>query len=418
MALFDKVTAFAPDEKNYIAIFKSLYKSDFTLEGYLGWSEASINLMRVMYLPAKALQIMGFSDFYSMRTLTIFYSLLTLSMLLKLSSDIRFLGRSVKFWIVAGFFTPSFFLWTSLALREGFIFFSLVGIYAGIATRNTSNAKARILLILISATFLLVSKSYLYALFILSILAAVIALSLLTKEFHSRSLLILVLCLIPALLLPSISAGVLTSAWSSLEIRAVTSTSTPAQEFRGSGQTLNDLVKELRNNPILESASKITGAEDFLIKKAQKSNLDMDSGKSAERFMLRQTQPATLGNPLSMFKAAQHFLFFPAPFTDNGSLFLNLQSYESFFWYIYYALISVLIFGLLRGRYEPNLQTITATFFSVSFVFMSALIEINVGTAVRHRSVLLIGILITLAALREKSNVNERLGAQKSNLNP
>jgi hypothetical protein len=49
---------------------------------------------------------------------------------------------------------------------------------------------------------------------------------------------------------------------------------------------------------------------------------------------------------------------------------------------------------------------------------MSALIEINVGTAVRHRSVLLIGILIILAVLREKSIVNERLGAQKSKLNP
>jgi hypothetical protein len=114
--LFDKVTAFAPDENGYLAIFKNLYKSDFSLAGYLGWQEGSIYALRLVYLPAKVLNLVGFSDFYSIRLLTILYSTLTLFILLKLCSEIYILGRSAKFWIVSAFFIPSYFLWTSIGL--------------------------------------------------------------------------------------------------------------------------------------------------------------------------------------------------------------------------------------------------------------------------------------------------------------
>jgi hypothetical protein len=73
IVLFDKVTAFAPDENGYLAVFKNLYKSNFLLLDETGWQEGSINALRVIYLPAKVLNFIGFSDFYSVRMLTIFY---------------------------------------------------------------------------------------------------------------------------------------------------------------------------------------------------------------------------------------------------------------------------------------------------------------------------------------------------------
>ena len=92
----------------------------------------------------------------------------------------------------------------------------------------------------------------------------------------------------------------------------------------------------------------------------------------------------------------------PTPFVDNGSFFLNAQSYESFAWYFYYLILILLLIGLTRRRYVLNLVTLSSTLFSLGFIAMSALIEINDGTSVRHRAVLLIGILVMLATFQRK----------------
>jgi hypothetical protein len=44
-----------------------------------------------------------------------------------------------------------------------------------------------------------------------------------------------------------------------------------------------------------------------------------------------------------------------------------------------------------------------AMYFTLGFILLSALVETNDGTSVRHRSVLLIGILIMLATFRPKN---------------
>jgi hypothetical protein len=115
---------------------------------------------------------------------------------------------------------------------------------------------------------------------------------------------------------------------------------------------------------------------------------------------------ATLRDPISIVKGAFNFLFVPTPFMDNGSFFLNAQSYESFAWYLYYILLLLMIVGLLRGKYVLNFQSLTATYFSLGFIIQSALVEINDGTSVRHRSVLLIGIVIMLAIFSQKKSKN------------
>jgi len=60
--------------------------------------------------------------------------------------------------------------------------------------------------------------------------------------------------------------------------------------------------------------------------------------------------------------------------------------------------------GLIRDRYTLNLASIASSLFALGFITLSALIETNDGTAVRHRAVLLIGILVMLAAYRGKES--------------
>jgi hypothetical protein len=399
--LLDKVTAFAPDENNYIDIFKNLYNSNFSLVGYPGWPEGSINPLRAIYMPAKALDIIGFSDFYSVRLLTIFYSMLSLSLLLRLSSETKFLGRTTRFWVIAAFYMPTFFLWTSIGLREGFVFLALTGTFYGIKISLQTYTFSSIFLILISTTLLLVSRIYLYVLLILAILAALLTLSYLSKKLDWRGLKILALCMIPALIFPSISTVIIISARSNVEIESGIPIPTP--EALPGGQTLDELSAQLDNNSILGWVSKSTGLSEILEAKLDSyaTNDLVERSRNAERL---QREPANLKDPVSVVGGVFSFLILPAPFINNGSFFLNMQSYESFAWYLYYALLTFLVFGLLQRKYELNLHAIVATYFTLGFILLSALVEINDGTSVRHRSVLLLGILIMLATFREKDS--------------
>jgi hypothetical protein len=416
--LLDKVTAFAPDEKGYVSIFSNLYRSDFTLVGYLGWPESSINLLRLVYLPAKVLETVGFSDFFSVRLLAVFYSMLTLFLLSKLSTNIQILGRSSKFWIVAAFFIPSYFLWTSLGLREGFLFFGLVGTFYCIKVNTSNQRKSNIYLIIPCATLMLITKSYLYSLLILAILAAVITISFVTKKLDLGSFKLLTLCLIPCLVFPSISEKIAITASSVIENKLEdttqsgtgtgTGTSTGTSTGTGTkvffrGQTLHDLNNQLNNNPYLAWISRITGIDELIDLKSKNSYLPVDSTELSSNLIQLQAQPATFRDPISILKGVFNFLFVPLPFIDNGSFFLNIQSYESFAWYVYYLLFTTLCVRLFRGRYELNMQSLVAAYFTLGFIFLSAMVETNDGTSVRHRSVLLIGILIMLATFREKS---------------
>ena len=420
--LLDKVTAFAPDENGYITIFKNLYRSDFTLVGYLGWPEGSINVLRLLFLPAKALETIGFSDFFSVRLTTVLYSMLTLFVLFKLSSNIVILRRSSKFWIIAAFFVPSYFLWTSLGMREGFIFFALVSIFYFIKVITCDGIKASIFLIIPCTLLLLIAKIYLYALLILALLTALITLSFVRKKLDSGSLKILTLCLIPALVFPSISGNIFISAKSVIEIKlgvttatnATPTNATPTTKLAARGQTLHNLNTQLKNNPSLAWISRITGLDNLINLKSKNSFLPVNSMELSNNVMQLQAQAATFRDPSSILIGMFNFLIVPVPFLDNGSFFLNIQSYESFAWYIYYILLAFLCIGLLRGKYELNTHSVTATYFALGFIFFSALVETNDGTSVRHRSVLLIGILIMLATFREKNHKRESIELLKS----
>ena len=204
IVVFHKVTAFAPDESNYIGVFKNLYRSDFSLDGYLGWQQGSVTVLRIMYLPAKFLELLGFSDFLAVRLLSVLYSLISLHLLLKLAPDARLLGKPVRFWLVIAYIFPTIFLWTSLGLRESFIFFSLISTFYLIARAETEKfARTSVLLIMAGIVFY-VSKTYLYLLFLTCIVTSALILWVMKKSIAPRQVKLLTFLLVPLLVFPSI----------------------------------------------------------------------------------------------------------------------------------------------------------------------------------------------------------------------
>ena len=410
MVLLNNITAFAPDEENYISVFKNLYRSDFTLYGYLGWPDGSINAIRVIYFPAKILETIGFSDFFAVRFLSLFYTLISLYLLLRSTDKIRILGKPARLWILIAYCIPSFFLWTTLGIRESFIFVSIVGVFYTLSITSNSKFLIRFFCIVLFSTFLMVSKLYLYGLLLLALILAVLSLFLFKRSLKTVNLKLLAGILVPLILLPTMSSNLLMSAKGTLEIKLEVEPpgespgESPVESFSSTSQTLQDLNQQIGNNSLLLWISKETGLAKYLNEKSEYSRSQLDSTESRRDFIQRQTKPANLKDPISVMASSVNFLFVPTPFIDNGSLFLNLQSYESFAWYVFYFLLLSLLFGLARNKYVLNIQALILAYFTLGFIIMSALIEVNDGTSVRHRAVLLICISAMLMTFREKES--------------
>jgi hypothetical protein len=138
------------------------------------------------------------------------------------------------------------------------------------------------------------------------------------------------------------------------------------------------------------------------------SQVENEGIKSREKLTIT---PASLRDPVSLFLGIATFVVKPFPFLDNGSFFVNALSYESFFWYPIYGLLATIIHRLIRDREKWNLASATAIFFILGFLIQSALLEINVGTAFRHRPILLLSVLILCGVF-----MNERESSSKLRL--
>ena len=108
-----------------------------------------------------------------------------------------------------------------------------------------------------------------------------------------------------------------------------------------------------------------------------------------------------------MVIASLKFLLVPFIFIDNGSFFLNIQSVETPIWLFVYGLFFVALYQIIRRRRELDYAVIMAILFVFEFVAISALTEINVGTAVRHRSLFLLPILVIWVARKSKATSSQ-----------
>jgi len=168
--------------------------------------------------------------------------------------------------------------------------------------------------------------------------------------------------------------------------------------------TVHALLDQLKGNPntIVARFARALGITAKL-EAISKSAIVVETDKSVvENQKKLSLQQAGLKNPLQVLESSAKFLLVPFIFIDNGSLFLNIQSIETPIWLFIYVLFFVGLYQVIRRRRELDYAVMVATLFALEFVAISALTEINVGTALRHRSLLLIPILVVWAARKKK----------------
>ena len=109
-------------------------------------------------------------------------------------------------------------------------------------------------------------------------------------------------------------------------------------------------------------------------------------------------EPGNFKEPFSILRASLIFLFGPIPFYGEPGVAAAVAALESPIWWMFYAYI---LFKILKNRNINMLRDqslLLCVLFMLGFIIFSSLIQVNLGTAFRHRSVLLVP--LTFIAVR------------------
>lgn len=424
--LLGNITAFAPDEGLYKGIFSKLYSAGFTSD-VLGFSGAWEPWLRLLYLPAKLLTYLGFSDLLAVRFLSIGCSALATFLLIKMAKDNSRDDRIFKASIIAISFIPTVFLWSSIGLRESFLFLEISGILFFLSRVKDEIDIRNLLGLAISVYSLSMTKNYIFILFLFAFIPTLLIFSFIKRKRLVTHILILSIALMPLAfnpeLVPAISSyfkGQVTKVdtveigdmnndgrCDSFEPCANGSANEDVETIdyiATGGMTVHALLEQLNASPNtivarIASALGITAKLEVISKSAIVVETDEEVVVNQKKLSLQQ---AGIKKPLQVLESSAKFLLIPFIFIDNGSLFLNIQSLETPIWLFIYGLFFVGLYQLARRRREFDYAVMMATLFALEFVAISALTEINVGTALRHRSLLLIPILVIWVARKKK----------------
>lgn len=444
-----RLFALAPDEGGYLYTFNNLYGSkDPNPQLNSGWIVAPKPFLWVIYLPAKALNLLGVPDYLSIRILSISVATLSLILLINLQRGGGLGGSRYEPLIFLFFFIPSIFLWTSVGLREVFIMAEISLVVVGFNYLFQGKNARAVTYLFLGSYALLSTKNYLWICLILAI--ALLAAIWVIQGVSKRKLLNLALALI---LVPCIAFASTTSVYalkflitsvfhvdlattaarsgdSIIQVAIPSSpggpsdgsspSSTPGNTNHGTGKGQTTVVtfhgdttlillhfylidhpnamltRILRSVGITSKVQEIwdSKVKSGLVKKTVKA---LPDSSSLSGYILK---PGKLHDPLSIARPSFLFMFGPIPFLDQGGIALNTVAFESPFWWLLY---SVVLFRLIRFRknryWRDPLFLLSATYF-LSLVAVSALVEVNLGTSFRHRSILLVPLIVMFLRTR------------------
>ena len=385
--LLGDFVGFAPDETNYRILFEQLYNNDFDISLYPnGWTQSEI-FLRLVYLPAKIFNIFGLSSLLSLRVLSALVSSSTLFLLLLIYRQ-NFLINSKGAWpIYIAFFIPSYFLWSTLALRETFLYFYLVlFIYLITNMFKTTNYA---LIFLIGMAFYM-TKPYLYVIMLSSYTSAMVLTSIFFKfkkiKFY---LLVNIILILPLILLFTITSNLISvqSSYFSDLTQQKTSVTVTKSDSNSDDSTFMNYTNEIGSDDIWTTLNRLV----------KTSNSPKFNVNSIEDFSDKQGFYTYL---ISVSK----FILLPLPFLDNGSPYLNYASLEFFAWIFLYIFFFKFLVSFSLNFRSFEFVSLFLLIFVFYFVLSSSIFESNIGTSLRHRSILLILILILYTLPKPKNN--------------
>ncbi len=449
-----RLFALAPDEGQYLYTFNHLYGGGTDPNPQLssGWITSPKLFLWIAYLPAKMLNLIGVPDYLSIRILSI--SIATMSLILLINLQRRNGYRSPRFesLIFLFFFIPSVFLWTSVGLREVFILAEMSLVLVGINELFRREKLRAIAYLSLGSYAMLSTKNYLWICLVLSSLVLTIIWAIegvsKTKLMNLSVGLILIPCiafasttsvyalkfLVTSVFHSNLAETAARSGDSIIQVAIPTPTHTSGKGGSSNGSptpapggavqpstvvtfhgdtTLILLHFYLVDHPnaVFTRVLRAVGVErkiqeiwdskvrSGLIKKTVKALPDTSS---LSGYILK---PGKLRDPLSVFRPAFLFLFGPIPILDQGGVALDTVALESPIWWLLYGLVLYRMIRYRKNGYLKDPVFQLAAIYFASLVMVSALVEVNLGTSFRHRSILFIPLIVMYLRTRNKDIV-------------
>ncbi len=443
--------ALAPDEVGYIYTFNNIYTWPIGTVGQSGsgWITAPTVFLWIAYLPAKILNMVGIPDYLALRILSIALATLALYLLKNILG--RSLGKvevSQKI-ILVSFFIPSVFLWTSVGLRESFIIAETALFLAGLNLLFQDKTKQASVFLFLGSYGLISTKNYLWACLMITVISCSVIF--LFQRIERRKI---AMFFTAGLLLPVIAFASTTSAYaldylfnsniSETGARSgdsisqvyvdvpVTSTEGSTEGSTGTGTnptkelitfhgdyTLIALHFYLIDDPdsLFSRISRLIHLDERIQSIWDEKvamglvHKDKQVGTDTSSLNGHILEPGKISQPLTLIWPAFVFLCGPFPFIGNPGIAAGISSLESPLWWVFYALVIFQFIRFRKVKFLRDPQIVFTLIFLAGEIAFSALVEVNLGTSFRHRSILLVPLVFLFVRLAQRAKEQEDLAS-------
>lgn len=133
-------------------------------------------------------------------------------------------------------------------------------------------------------------------------------------------------------------------------------------------------------------------------------NRDKQVGTDSSSLNGHILEPGKISRPLTLIWPAFAFLFGPFPFIGNSGMAVYISSLESPTWWALYALVIFQFIRFRKVKFLCDPQIIFTLIFLAGEVAFSSLVEVNLGTSFRHRSILLIPLVFLYVRLAQRAS--------------
>ena len=115
-------------------------------------------------------------------------------------------------------------------------------------------------------------------------------------------------------------------------------------------------------------------------------------------------EPGKINDPLSLIWPAFVFLCGPFPFIGNPGIAALISSFESPLWWALYSLVISQFIRFRKVKFLQDPQILLSIIFLGGEIIFSALVEVNLGTSFRHRSIILVPLVFLYVRLAQRAS--------------
>ena len=362
LSLPSQPSSFAPDEGTYAKLVEWISSGKLAAE-FPDYGDGLFNSARLLILPSLGINRLGFSSLESVRLTSLLFGLMNIILfyfLLKSITRNRNHDFSFRLILATYLFMPSHLTWSILGLRESVTEFGLLLTFFFTRRIFLNNSVSILNYILLFLSLFITYNARPQ----LGLVLSIVIFSSIFIVFRKDKIVILALLFFP----------IANTFASSFPIGLPQIATTVTGKYSSSPSEISDFFIDKRQGNQLFANSKIETPD---------CNIDSTTFSSIKCEMIRL--------PL----AIPQVTFRPLIFLDSGSLSQNLASLENLIWIFLYVYVLFSTGSLIRSN-GTSFQVPAIILISL-FAVGAGLYEGNIGTAFRHKGILLPFLLLIVA---------------------